>query len=593
MATKKDYVFNRLTNPLLSEYPFFLFSAAMFWQNTLFALREWTFWGVTQYTFLSLFYAYLLTILVHSFHSKWLKGLMYAIGIIICFINIYLRLCFSSNISPNIFLLVFETNSQEASEFLSNYVWQLSTLWLLVLLLVTVAAIIITEKYKHVIKLSVCWFLNLIPITIITGGLISLLFYTNLFKCKNVIEVDHWVATHGAKAMDNLSNIIYCIYDIYLCNLEIERAVESTRRVMAERTICEESDSLNIVLVVGETYIKWHASVYGYANNTTPHMQEEYEKGNLFLFQDVVSPYNFTSKTLRNVFSTNCNSLGESWADYPYFPTIFRHAGYEVYFWDNQYNPVSREGFDFTLNAYLHNQIISSMTYTATNRHTCEVDGELVDDFIDNNVSSIGRLNLSVFHLMGQHVAYYNRFPHGGAFDYFSGDSIRRTDSYLTSEKRQLIADYDNATRYNDFVVYSIIQHFRQKNSVVIYFSDHGEEVYDYQDFRGRNWKVPITYHLLHYQFEVPFMIWCSDTFMNKNPKVVEQIVRAVNRPFMLDNVCHLLFHLGRVQTQYYHPERDILNDAYSCPPRIVNDRFSIEDVKSRNNYSDFSKMRE
>ena len=582
MDTKKDFVFNRLTNSLLSEYPFFLFSAAMYWQNTLFALREWTFWGVTQYTFLSLFYACLLTLLVKLCHSKWLKILLYAIGIIICFINIYLRLRFSSNISPNVFQLVFETNSQEASEFFSNYVWQLSTLWLLVLLLVTVATIIITEKYKHNFKISFCWLWNLLPLTIIIGGLISFLFYINLFKCKNVIEVDHWVATHGAKAMDNLSNIIYCIYDIYLCNMEIEKAVESTRRVLAEKTICEESDSLNVVLVVGETYIKWHASVYGYENNTTPHMQEEFKKGNLFLFQDVVSPYNFTSKTLRNVFSTNCNSLRESWSDYPYFPTIFRKAGYEVTFWDNQYNPVSREGFDFSLNAYLHNQVISSMTYTATNRHTQEVDGELVDDFIDNNVSNIGRLNLSIFHLMGQHVAYYNRFPHGGAFDYFSADSIRRTDAYLNREKLQLIADYDNATRYNDYVVYSIIQHFRQKNCILIYFSDHGEEVYDYQDFRGRNWKEPISNDLIRYQFEVPFMVWCSDTYIKKNSKVVEQLVRAVNRPLMLDNVCHLLFHIGRIRTQYYHLERDILDDAYRCPPRIVNDRFSIEDVRKK-----------
>ena len=48
----------------------------------------------------------------------------------------------------------------------------------------------------------------------------------------------------------------------------------------------------------------------------------------------------------------------------------------------------------------------------------------------------------------------------------------------------------------------------------------------------------------------------------------------------MLDNVCHLMMHLGQITSIYYHSERDVLNGNYNCPPRIVNDKYNVEDVR-------------
>ena len=41
------------------------------------------------------------------------------------------------------------------------------------------------------------------------------------------------------------------------------------------------------------------------------------------------------------------------------------------------------------------------------------------------------------------------------------------------------MAHYDNATRWNDEVVDRILSNFANEDAVVVYFSDHGEEVYD------------------------------------------------------------------------------------------------------------------
>ena len=110
---------------------------------------------------------------------------------------------------------------------------------------------------------------------------------------------------------------------------------------------------------------------------------------------------------------------------------------------------------------------------------------------------------------------------------------------------------------------------FRDSNSIVIYFSDHGEEVYDYRKQCGRD-HGEINSMTLRYQYEVPFVIWCSDTYMEKNPDVVNGIRQAVDRPFVNDNLSHMLFNIGGISTTYYKESYDLLSPNYRCEQRRV-----------------------
>ena len=75
-------------------------------------------------------------------------------------------------------------------------------------------------------------------------------------------------------------------------------------------------------------------------------------------------------------------------------------------------------------------------------------------------------------------------------------------------------------------------------SSVLVYLSDHGENVYDIGDCVGRLYDVP-------YFYEIPFMIWCSDKYVKQHPDIVESIRKSVDKPLMSDNLCHLLMRLG------------------------------------------------
>ena len=74
-----------------------------------------------------------------------------------------------------------------------------------------------------------------------------------------------------------------------------------------------EKYTLDVVLIIGESYNKYHASVYGYNLNTTPVLCEQQQRGNLFVFTDAISPYNMTTLAVKNMLSTNSISRHQSW----------------------------------------------------------------------------------------------------------------------------------------------------------------------------------------------------------------------------------------------------------------------------------------
>ena len=148
-------------------------------------------------------------------------------------------------------------------------------------------------------------------------------------------------------------------------------------------------------------------------------------------------------------------------------------------------------------------------------------------------------------------------------------------------EMREIIAHYDNATRYNDDVIRQLVSMYQDQNTVMVYLSDHGEEVYDYRDNYGRDdWSMGNEpQQVLRYQYMVPMVVWCSDKYLTLHPEMAELLKQSADKPFMLDNTCHLLFRLANLLTPYYNNRRDILSPDYKCPKRIINDQFDYDEV--------------
>ena len=57
---------------------------------------------------------------------------------------------------------------------------------------------------------------------------------------------------------------------------------------------------------------------------------------------------------------------------------------------------------------------------------------------------------------------------------------------------------------------------------------------------------------------------------MDTHPAIMENIRKAVLRPFSSDNVPQLLMGLSGIRSSFYEPEKDVLSNQYECGIRIV-----------------------
>lgn len=527
-------------------------------------------------------HAYMLAAVVTFSKSKVVKALAYIVIYVLFTTEITLEWIFGMNISPNVIMLFVETNARESKEFLESMLDK-PQLWQVPLCVAGMIVLnIIVEKNRLRVNQwckgpKTTKVLRGIAIILLVGGVIFSYNYVKLFLCDEMNEVDEW-RSHMRNPDDLVTKVVVSFYDMSIAEKEMSRVITLAEQVEALPQSAS-NDSLNVIVVIGESYIREHAALYGYPLQTTPFLSHEQKEGRLFVFTDMVSPYNQTTRVIRNLLS--CNSLGhhEDWSAAPPFTAIYKKNGYHVTMYDNQKNFDMGFVFAYSLNTYLYHPQIMKACYHETNDSTFEFDGQMVDDYQKRQTPSAKRLVL--FHLLGQHVGFEYRYPKN--FAYFNEDSLSfRKEPWLTKDMREDIVHYDNATRYNDHVLQQIIGLYDQQNTIVVYLSDHGEEVYDYRENSGRDdWGMGSDpRQVLRWQYMVPFVVWCSDKYAATHPDIIKQLQNATSRPAMLDNVCQLLFHLSDLKTPYYNKTRDVLSSDYVCPKRILNESIDCDSLK-------------
>ena len=509
---------------------------------------------------------------------KWriVRGLIYMATVSLFAINIFLTLNFDTMISPWILLLVHETNSNESSEFLSTYALSTPSIVTYGLTLLSVGLIVIGEKMSRSITIKRPQLMLFPFILWLAVGVWQTVLVIMMFFASTQSQLQAWYEGKAFYCIENTpANLLYSCYHLHLTNHENDAAWEASEKVFQSVVTRDEKDTLDVVLIIGESYNKYHASIYGYYLDTTPTMREQQKRGNLFVFQDAVSPYNMTTLAVKNMLSTNSISLHQSWEEHPLVMTIFRKAGFDVAMWDNQKSENNVLFHDFSNNSLLYGKKMVESTYHHLNNAPFDYDQQLVDTAL--TVKRKPGSTLTVFHLMGQHTAPIWRYPENDENAIYTADSIQRND--LNDYQRQYIAEYDNATRYNDHVIGSIIQYYRQRNAVILYLSDHGDEVYDYRDVVGRTHEPVKQKQALKYQYEIPMVLWCSDQFIQRHPNTMQNIRRAILRPFSSDNVPQLLMGLSNIHSSFYEPKKDVLSNQYHCGKRIVQNTTDYDEV--------------
>lgn len=578
----------KLLKPVVAEMPFFIVTAFLLDYWGIFQLLKSPVdelgFSFLQFFSISVVYSYVFTCIVALTRSLILKYSLYMFSILLVAIDIFHYISFHDTLlNTTSILLILETNLSEVSGFCSNYLMSRQGLFVLVLFLVLLVGCICFDMGRRLLahgfgKMNKCFLTilgSLLPLLLLCG-LCSFRNYFILAKCKTIESIDAYNTEYNHNP-DRITNLIFCFKSIQVLGEKLPHAVAVTKQSIASASeLLYPDDSLNIVLVIGESFIKSHSSLYGYELETNPLLKRELKNGRLIAFTDVVSPNMHTFDAIRNLMSTNSIGNGEGWDAHPYFPAIFHRAGYYTLFWDNQDDTESAYPFDFALNSYLHGDEISQMSYDAQHPQVSMYDHELIDNFHNYwNKKGYRKHNFVIFHLQGQHISAEDRYPQIEAFCRFNTDSIHRTENFLTLGMKREIAHYDNCTFYNDSVIGKIISLFNNRPTAMVYLSDHGENIYDKGDWKGRTMNNMLMY-------EIPFFVWCSEKYIKQYPDVVKSIRDSSAKPLMSDNICHLLFRLGGIVSEYYNSTRDVLSDDYKCPPRIVAGNVNYDEYKAK-----------
>ncbi|MCK5662771.1 MAG: phosphoethanolamine transferase CptA [Thiotrichaceae bacterium] len=242
--------------------------------------------------------------------------------------------------------------------------------------------------------------------------------------------------------------------------------------------------------------------LYGYERNTTPELKSI--KDALLIFDQVYSPRPYTIETLQQVLSFADEKNPDLYLKKPTLMNLMKQVGYKTYWITNQQTQTKRNTMLTTFSKQADEQV-----YLNNNRmqDSAQYDGVVIKPF-EKILNDKSDKKFIVVHLLGTHRKYHYRYPDN--YEFFNGN--QQLPDRLSDDQAEEYNEYDNAVRYNDHVVATLIKFFKMSgdHGFLVYLSDHGEEVYDNPQhlFAGRNERAPSSP-----MYTIPFLIWQSESW--------------------------------------------------------------------------------
>lgn len=262
--------------------------------------------------------------------------------------------------------------------------------------------------------------------------------------------------------------------------------------------------SPNIVVVTGNSYSRSHSQLYGYDKATTPWQLAASKDGSLIPFSNAVSLVNERQAALRKLFYYNGNGTEDAATN---VLGLLKDGGYELKLVSN----------------YTNEKALPDSLFLGRNLRTYRYDLALVRAFDSLKATASTAPQVYVVQLRGQQQPYRDRYPRKAA-KYLASDYA---DNNIPEGQKAELAEYDNATAYNDYVLSQLASVCAKEDVVMIY--------------------VPTG---LKEQKEIPFWIWTSKEYRRQRPEVWHKMWNARNKSFRTDRLPQLLMSLAGLKVK-------------------------------------------
>lgn len=507
---------------------------------------------------------YVIALVLSYLKGKWqsaISTIVFVLLALLVTVEVFLLDHFRLNFMGDTLNLLFETTTTEATQFLDTFVYQWTTLKFLISFTLAIVAFIALNHVKarfHCTQCSnsiSCVLLGAVIGLFATSGWMRQQYhFINLMCSKNVYDFElryiQGEEAGGCGTKTSLARLIAGARLYYLTTLQCHEIIETARTATVDS--CNFT-SPNIILFIGESAIRKHYQVYGYDKPTTPRLMQELSDSNLTVVDDARTIATQTSEVFKQMLSLHSNDQPGSWTSAPMLPHLMRLAHYHVSMVSNQYSTDAHSVWNNMGSFFLRDPQVLKLLLDYQSKNLYQYDEGLLNEL--NHSMSPSTPNFMIFHVRGQHVAYSEGYPSSRA--HFSvKDYAHRT--HLTPDQRQEVAHYDNCTIYQDSITGALFDRYRDKDVVIVFVSDHGENVYDDGKTLGRvhNDFSPA---MVESQYHVPMWIWTSPVYREKHPAMVQKIRQASHRPFKVDDMPHLILDLAGVNCHYFNPHRSLI----------------------------------
>ncbi|GAA7170981.1 metal-dependent hydrolase [Helicobacter pylori] len=456
-----------------------------------------------------------------------LEWLFIGSGIIFSVAEIFTLFMFKMPFSKGLIDTLLATNSSETMAFIKSYKNYLF--------------------YYAFILISLLITIKIIRFRVLVSGVIASVLGLSILTIGSVRNIKHLTENDAIlkRSLFSLS-LTRGFYSAYLSLFDRQQAIKFysflNNLYLPSDYLSSTGDVKNVILVIGESASRNFMQLYGYSVPNNPLLSElanerererERKSNNLFVFSDTISKEAHTSDVFESLLNYSNAETNKHWYHYHNMIDIFKRSHYETFWLEKQI--VDEWGITQNL---VSNR--SKNRYYILGNYGA-YDEELVKFYSKNVQPKLKSKNFIVFHLLGSHSWYADRFPK--SFAKFKPSDLSFSNLHASNDRdKQIVADYVNSLYYNDFVLNGIFNLFKDKDAIVFYLSDHAQDIFESGPTYGHSCSKA--------GLEIPFMIYVSDIFKEKHPEKVKLIKNALNKPFMSDDLIHSLLPLVGIHTK-------------------------------------------
>lgn len=308
------------------------------------------------------------------------------------------------------------------------------------------------------------------------------------------------------------------------------------------------------VLVIGESAIRSHHSIYGYRRNTTPNLSAR--KESIIAFDDTIAVLPMTITAIK--YWLTDMTLEKRHVTWTLFDAL-KSSGYQIDVLTNQNksgwadSPLQMIFSSADSITYMHEENYSDLY---EDRNARIYDGALLEPFaqwVTNLQSAQKAPRLAVLHLFGSHEPYASRYPAD-----FSREFL---DDPAYSAR---VNEYDTSVLYTDMVLGKILAELEKldRPAYLIYISDHGS-VCDTERLRTPGSEENTAY-------EVPFLIWINRQYRECMGEVVEKMEHRRQVPLQADRAHFGLLEMMGIVFSRNVDSQNFLSDSFVQLPRFI-----------------------